>query len=189
MPQDPPAGVSVRAIRADITKLEVDVIVNAANTSLLGGGGVDGAIHKAAGPELTEACRALGGCRIGEAKVTAGYHLLARWVIHTVGPMWRGGSHGEEARLASCYRESMRLALTLGARSIAFPAISTGAYGFPRHKAAQVAIATVRDELGAASLRAIAGVPNPDGHAIDEVIFCCFSDEDLALYRSALADF
>lgn len=131
--------------RGDITRLEVDAIVNAANQSLLGGGGVDGAIHRAAGPELLDACRGLGGCPTGEARTTAGFRLPARWVIHTVGPVWRGGEEGEEALLASCYRQSLAEADRVGARSLAFPAISTGVYGFPRERAAEIAVTTLRE--------------------------------------------
>jgi O-acetyl-ADP-ribose deacetylase (regulator of RNase III) len=150
---------------ADITKLELDAIVNAANTSLLGGGGVDGAIHRAAGPGLLAECRTLGGCETGSAKITAGHDLPARHVIHTVGPVWRGGASGEEGLLASCYRASLALAFERKLRSIAFPAVSTGVYGFPADRAAGIAVGTVVAELNA-------GAPG-----LTRVVFCCFSDE------------
>jgi O-acetyl-ADP-ribose deacetylase len=137
----------IELARGDITKQDVDAIVNAANTSLLGGGGVDGAIHRAAGPELVAQCRTLGGCRPGEAKITRGYLLPARFVIHTVGPVWRGGKHGEPETLANCYRNSLKLAVENEIRTIGFPAISCGAYGYPREEAAQIALETTREFL------------------------------------------
>lgn len=165
---------TLRAIKANITTLAVDAIVNAANSSLLGGGGVDGAIHRAAGPEMLHECRLLGGCRTGEVKMTRGYNLPARFVLHTVGPVWRGGGHGEDALLAQCYGGSIELARTHGLGSIAFPGISTGCYGYPIARAADIAVAT------AAGFRGQPGVPG-------DIIFCCFPDADLLVYENLLA--
>lgn len=158
-------------VRGDITKLLVDAIVNAANSRLLGGGGVDGAIHRAAGPQLREACRALGGCRTGEAKITPGFRLPARWIIHTVGPVWQGGGRGEPQLLEACYRSSFALARKHNVKSIAFPAISTGAYGYPKAEAARIAVRIMREY---------------DPH-FELIIPCCFDAEDARIYRDLLA--
>jgi O-acetyl-ADP-ribose deacetylase (regulator of RNase III) len=166
---------TLKAHHGDITKLGVDAIVNAANSSLLGGGGVDGAIHRAAGPDLLHECRLLGGCKTGDAKVTRGYNLPANFIIHTVGPVWRGGSNGEPDLLASCYRRSLELAAERQLASIAFPAISTGIYGFPIRPAAEIAISTIR------------AFTQPST-SLQEVIFCCFSRDDYVLYIELLSN-
>jgi O-acetyl-ADP-ribose deacetylase (regulator of RNase III) len=160
----------VEIITADITTLDVDAIVNAANSSLLGGGGVDGAIHSAAGPLLLQFCRTLNGCRTGEAKISPGFKLPARRVIHTVGPVWKGGDHYEAALLQACYRNSFEVALENGVRSIAFPAISTGVYGFPKQQATEIAVATMLDYAD----------------RFERIIACCFSDADAEIYRQVL---
>ncbi|MEQ9668528.1 O-acetyl-ADP-ribose deacetylase [Coleofasciculus sp. G2-EDA-02] len=165
----------IAVIEGDITQLTVDAIVNAANTSLLGGGGVDGAIHRAAGPGLLAECRGLNGCKTGDAKITQGYNLPADWVIHTVGPVWRDGNHGEDALLASCYYRSLELAKDYQIRTIAFPAISTGAYGFPPERAARIAVGTVKQVL--------------EGNTtIEQVFFVCFSKLSYNHYRQAVQE-
>jgi O-acetyl-ADP-ribose deacetylase len=161
----------IRALEADITTLAVEAIVNAANESLLGGGGVDGAIHRAAGPELLAACRKLHGCSTGGAKVTPGFRLAAKWVVHTVGPVWHGGHAGEPLLLASCYHRSLELARKHGARRVAFPSISTGAYGYPKEQAARIAVSVMRQYE----------------QDFDEIIACCYSAADKAIYEEVLA--
>jgi len=166
-------SVPIEIFHGDITKLNVDAIVNAANSSLLGGGGVDGAIHRAAGPELLEECRTLGGCKTGEAKVTNGYNLSARFVIHTVGPVWKGGEHNEDELLAGCYRNCLRIADNMKLKSIAFPNISTGVYGFLKERAASIAVKEVQRFL-------------KEERNIEKVIFAIFDIENLAIYQELL---
>lgn len=163
------------AVHDDITRISADAVVNAANTTLLGGGGVDGAIHRAAGPKLLEECKTLGGCKTGGAKITKGYNLPARFVIHTVGPVWRGGGHGEEDLLENCYSNSLSLALENHLKTVAFPSISTGAYGYPIEKAAQIAVKTVAEFL-------------KEHSEIDKVIFVLFSERDLKIYQKLLSE-
>ncbi len=162
----------ISIIVGDITRLDVDAIVNAANQTLLGGGGVDGAIHRAAGPELLAACRPLNGCPTGQARITPGFRLPARWVIHTVGPVWHGGGRGEEALLESAYRNSLELALEHGVKTIAFPAISTGVYGFPKDKAARIAVTVMRAYED----------------RFREITACCFAEGDAAVYREVISE-
>jgi O-acetyl-ADP-ribose deacetylase (regulator of RNase III) len=162
-------------IQDDITQLQVDAIVNAANNSLLGGGGVDGAIHRAAGPELLEECRKLHGCDTGQAKITKGYHLTAKWVIHTVGPVWEGGNSGEDELLAQCYRNSLALAVQNGIKTIAFPAISTGAYGFPLHRATKIAVSEVNKFL-------------QSNDSLEQVIFVCFGQNAYNSYLQVMQE-
>ena len=164
---------TLRIVEGDLTVQAVDAVVNAANSTLLGGGGVDGAIHEAAGPALLEECRGLGGCRTGEAKITRGYDLPARWIIHTVGPVWRGGGYGEDEDLARCYRNCLALALERGIRTLAFPSISTGAYGFPIARASRIALRETARFLGT------------HGGAFDRVVFVCFGREDCRRYQEA----
>ncbi len=166
-------AVKLKALKADITTLAVEAVINAANSSLLGGGGVDGAIHRAAGPDLVHECRLLGGCKTGDAKITKGYRLPAKYVIHTIGPVWCGGSNGEAQLLASCYRRCIELAAQRGALTLAFPSISTGIYGYPIDLAAQVAVSTVNTVVQKFT-------------SIEEVTFCCFSRGDLEVYESLL---
>jgi len=164
---------TLKALQGDITTLAVDAIVNAANSSLLGGGGVDGAIHRAAGPKLLSECRSLNGCKTGNAKITHGYDLRAKYVIHTVGPVWKDGTRGEPQLLASCYRRSLEIAADREIRSIAFPSISTGVYNYPFADAAQIAIATVRDFT-------------TEQTSLSEILFCCFSKSDYKVYSDLL---
>lgn len=165
----------IEIVAGDITKLQVDAIVNAANNSLLGGGGVDGAIHRAAGPQLLAECRALGGCETGEAKITKGYNLPAKFVIHTVGPVWHGGSRGEDELLANCYRNSLALAVQQGVKTIAFPAISTGVYGFPLDRATKIAVREMREFF-------------KQDQTVEKIIAVCFGKDALKCYQDAIAE-
>lgn len=168
-------SAALHAIQGDITKLDVDVIVNAANSSLLGGGGVDGAIHRAAGPELVHECRLLGGCKTGQAKATKAYRLSAKYIVHTVGPVWRGGTNGEPELLASCYAKSVELAIAKSASTLAIPSISTGIFGYPIEQAARIAVSTVTSAV-------------KDQDVLSSVVFCCFSEADLKVYEQALRE-
>jgi len=170
----PPISNRIAVVEGDITRQRVDAIVNAANTTLLGGGGVDGAIHRAAGPELLAECRTLGGCATGQAKITRGYKLPAKWVIHTVGPVWHGGRHGEAELLASCYRSCFALVEQHGIKTVAFPSISTGAYGFPMDRAAQIAVRETKDFLAR-------------NQSVEKVVLVCFGTSALQIYRRACA--
>jgi O-acetyl-ADP-ribose deacetylase (regulator of RNase III) len=174
MINEPVSARRIEVVEGDITKQAVDAIVNAANTTLLGGGGVDGAIHRAAGPELLAECRTLGGCPTGQAKITKGYRLPAKFVIHTVGPVWRDGRHGEDELLASCYRNSLALAAQHGVRTIAFPSISTGAYRFPMDRAARIAVAEIRKFL-------------ERGSGVEKVVLVCFGRAAFDVHRRALS--
>jgi len=173
--QDPTASGRIAIVEGDITRQATDAIVNAANTTLLGGGGVDGAIHRAAGPELLAECRTLGGCATGQAKITRGYRLPAKWVIHTVGPVWRDGNHGEDELLAGCYRNSLALASQHGIRTLAFPSISTGAYGFPMERAARIAAREIRQFLAV-------------DQTVEKILLVCFGTASLEIHHQALAD-
>jgi O-acetyl-ADP-ribose deacetylase (regulator of RNase III) len=165
----------IAVVQGDITKQEVDAIVNAANTSLLGGGGVDGAIHRAAGPQLLEECRGLGGCSTGDAKITKGYNLPAQWVIHTVGPVWQGGNHNEDELLANCYRNSLALAEQYSIKTMAFPAISTGVYGFPLERASRIAVSEVKSFLERNS-------------SLEKVLLVCFSERAYQCYLGTVQE-
>ncbi len=168
--------MKIEIIKGDITKLKVDAIVNAANSTLLGGGGVDGAIHRAAGPELLEECKTLGGCKTGEAKITKGYNLLAKFVIHTVGPVWYGGNNNEDELLANCYRNSLKLAVENNIKTIAFPAISTGIYHFPLERATRIAVKEVKDFLDKTD-------------SIEKIYFVCFDEQTHSIYKNVLKNY